>query len=168
MGEAKRKSEAAAEGAPRIELNPLNRWVIMHPHGPLAWSGSRWVLAVNGLPIGGVQICNFETSEEALVYVGAHVEEIKNAALETAPAGISLRRETALPNHWNEEKPDDGAFRCPYCGKWRPGYSFNGQVASMPPTGVIEYMNVSCGECHTLLQIIITGFDPGLGRGRRQ
>jgi len=77
---------------------------------------------------------------------------------------VPLSRQTALPNHWGDPKPDPDAFRCPYCGMWRPGYLFNGQRALLPPTGMVDYLNVLCQECRVLLQIIITGFDPGLGR----
>jgi len=77
---------------------------------------------------------------------------------------VALARQAAVPNHWGDAKPDTDAFRCPYCGKWRPGYLFNGQRAALPPSGTIEYMNVHCQDCRVLLQIIIIGFDPGLGR----
>lgn len=47
----------------------FDRWFIVHPTDDnLAWSGSRWVAHDNGLPTGGVQICNFTTEDEAYEY----------------------------------------------------------------------------------------------------
>jgi hypothetical protein len=38
----------------------LGRWVIVKTAAPnKAWSGSRWVLHKDGVPVGGAQVCNF-------------------------------------------------------------------------------------------------------------
>jgi hypothetical protein len=53
-----------------LRLNDLLRWIILSRDSPnLAWSGSRWVPHHQGIPTGNVQICNFETRDEAQAYV---------------------------------------------------------------------------------------------------
>jgi len=57
----------------KIGLGLFGRWVIYHPVvEDFAWSGSRWVLTIDGFPSGGIQICNFETREEAESYCEKH------------------------------------------------------------------------------------------------
>jgi hypothetical protein len=49
-----------------IETNVLGRWIITDYDEPsLAWSGSRWVPHDKGIPIGDIQVCNYESKEEA-------------------------------------------------------------------------------------------------------
>ena len=56
----------------------FDRWYIFNPLMPWAWSGSRWVAATEeGLPTGGVQICNFASEEEAREYCREHRLESK-------------------------------------------------------------------------------------------
>lgn len=148
MGEAKQKREAGT--LERIVENPLGQFVILHSRAPLAWSGSRWVMAVNGLAIGGVQICNFKTAEEALEYVKSHAEEIRGAA--ATALEVQLPTEEG-PNHWKDPAPDANAFRCPHCGKWRPGYTFQGQLATLPGMGTVNYISIFCSVCKVLLHI---------------
>ena len=47
----------------------FDRWYIFHPVDPsLAWSGQRWTFCrADGLP-AGIQVCNFETEQDALDY----------------------------------------------------------------------------------------------------
>jgi hypothetical protein len=52
----------------------FDRWFIGHPKlRDAAWSGSRWVpCGPMGEPTGGVQVCNFETEQEAREYCREH------------------------------------------------------------------------------------------------
>jgi hypothetical protein len=53
----------------RIARGAFRRWYIFHPTDwCLAWSGSRWVPTIDGIPTGGVQVCNFETEAQAREY----------------------------------------------------------------------------------------------------
>jgi hypothetical protein len=50
----------------------FGRWFIFSPERPLigerAWSGSQWVMcSPEGVPLG-VQVCNFETRQDAVDY----------------------------------------------------------------------------------------------------
>lgn len=59
------------KGAPAIRLAEgfLGHWIIVNGQDEsLAWSGSRWVPHRHGYPTGDVQVCNFETREEAKTY----------------------------------------------------------------------------------------------------
>jgi len=61
----------------RIARGAFDRWYIFHPSDSgLAWSGSRWEPTIDGIPTGGVQVCSFSTSEEALEYVEASPPEV--------------------------------------------------------------------------------------------
>jgi hypothetical protein len=63
----------------KIQLNELSRYVLINATQPhLAWSGSRWVDHVDGLPMTQFQICNFETIEEAINYAHQHHLEVVN------------------------------------------------------------------------------------------
>lgn len=56
----------------------MGRWVIANGnHQDLAWSGSRWVPHRNGWPTSDLQICNFETREDAQTYVEEHLNVIE-------------------------------------------------------------------------------------------
>jgi hypothetical protein len=49
-----------------ITENPFRRWVIVSALNPaMAWSGSRWVPHVEGLPAGDAQISNFDGPVDA-------------------------------------------------------------------------------------------------------
>jgi hypothetical protein len=49
------------------------RWIIVKSDDyDLAWSGARWVPHKNGIPTGGIQICNFDDRAEAQKYASAH------------------------------------------------------------------------------------------------
>lgn len=62
----------------RLLEGVLGRWIIVSGnHEDLAWSGSRWVPHRHGFPTAGVQICNFETREEALAYANEHFKVIE-------------------------------------------------------------------------------------------
>jgi hypothetical protein len=57
----------------RLQLGILDRWFIVNKDDDtLAWSGSRWVNHANGLPTGGVQVCNFATRRAADLYARAN------------------------------------------------------------------------------------------------
>lgn len=50
----------------RIEQGIFGRFYLAHPTEPgRAWSGLRWVAHEQGLPIGGVQVCNFNRAQAA-------------------------------------------------------------------------------------------------------
>jgi hypothetical protein len=54
----------------RLAENFLKRWVIVNgAHEDLAWSGTHWVPHRQGIPTGDVQICNFDSRQDALKYV---------------------------------------------------------------------------------------------------
>lgn len=52
-----------------IRKGILGRWFIFHPHNLIkAWSGSRWVnCGYDGQPYD-VQVCNFDSEQEARDY----------------------------------------------------------------------------------------------------
>jgi hypothetical protein len=54
----------------RLNQGLFDRWYIFHPTDDRrAWSGSRWVpVSEQGLPAGGVQVCNFESEQAAAEY----------------------------------------------------------------------------------------------------
>jgi hypothetical protein len=56
----------------RLAESIMGHWIIVNGQSDdLAWSGSRWVPHHHGLPVIGqesVQICNFQTREEAKAY----------------------------------------------------------------------------------------------------
>lgn len=195
MGDAKRKAdagkiwmppgtEASAElrpalMAPRIVREPLG-YVILHATRDIAWNGSRWVLKGQS-----EQVLNFDTADEAFSYLKANGKTIKGAEVPPMPAAelppvtepteadlsaaepFSIARLTAAgPNHWPEPMPDPGAFRCPHCGAWRPGYGFNGQHATMPGMGLVDYVTMYCGECRVIVQVQILAMDPAGVGGR--
>jgi hypothetical protein len=58
----------------RIRQGLFGRWYIVHPYlDDAAWSGSRWVsVSEQGVPTGGVQVCNFNTAEQAQEYANAN------------------------------------------------------------------------------------------------
>lgn len=149
--------------APKIEENTLGQFAILHPSFPLAWSGKKWVPAIHGLAVGGVQICNFQTFEEALSYVNTNSEPIKTelAAL-AADIAKQLPAAAARPDHWADPPPDPNAFRCGFCGAWRPPYGLNGQRAEIPGMGLVDYVNFYCGACRAVLAIHVMKTDPGV------
>jgi len=53
----------------RIRQGIFDRWYIFHPtNDSMAWSGSHWVgCCFNGLPYN-VQVCNFDSEDQALEY----------------------------------------------------------------------------------------------------
>ena len=55
-----------------VRQNLFGRWYLASAEYPtlLAWTGSRWTLHADGMPIGGIQICNFETADKARAYAG--------------------------------------------------------------------------------------------------
>jgi hypothetical protein len=58
----------------RFKQGLFDRWFIVHPQiDELMWSGSRWVETdAEGLPLGGVHVCNFATEQEAAEYARQH------------------------------------------------------------------------------------------------
>lgn len=49
-----------------VQRTAFDRWIIVHPiHNGLAWSGAHWVRHSEGLPTGGIQVCNFDTEQDA-------------------------------------------------------------------------------------------------------
>jgi hypothetical protein len=82
------------------------------------------------------------------------------------PASVGYREVFAY-GHWNESAPDPGAFRCPHCGAWRPAYGFNGQHATMPGMGLVDYVTMYCGECKVIIQVQILALDPAVAGGGR-
>jgi hypothetical protein len=59
-------------GTCRIQQGIFDRWFLVHPDDDaLAWSGSRWVQHDGGIPVGGVQVSNFFTRDEARGYANA-------------------------------------------------------------------------------------------------
>jgi len=54
-----------------VRQGVFNRWYIFHhADAALAWSGAQWVPTNDGIPTGGVQVCNFDTSDDAVDYAG--------------------------------------------------------------------------------------------------
>jgi hypothetical protein len=52
-----------------IQQSALGRWIIVHPEDDgLAWSGTRWVGHIDGVPNGEAQVCNFSTGADAWAY----------------------------------------------------------------------------------------------------
>jgi hypothetical protein len=167
---AERKAQLARDEpkleAPRIHRNALEQFVIVHPTFPLAWSGKKWVPAINGLPVGGVQICNFKTKAEAFNYCTEHFDAI---TLELSVLADEIAKQVGLeasgvarPDHWADPPPDPNAFRCPFCGDWRPAYGLSGQHAEVPDRGRIEFVTFYCGSCRAVLAINVTKQDSGL------
>lgn len=71
-------------GDARIKQGVFGRWFIFHPMtDTLAWSGMQFVPCVEGMPTGGVQVCNFGTFEEAQRYWSALLLD----ALRDVPCG---------------------------------------------------------------------------------
>ena len=64
-----------------IRQGVFDRWIIFQHGNPLkAWSGSRWVPATeDGVPTGGVQVCNFWTRDDA-----AHHAEHRGLVVDNA------------------------------------------------------------------------------------
>jgi hypothetical protein len=65
-----------------IQKNLFGRWVVVNAVDPqFAWSGSYWVPHLHGIPTGGVQVSNFDSSAEACVYAeqkfGFQIDEIE-------------------------------------------------------------------------------------------
>ena len=58
----------------RLRQGIFGRWFILHEKlDDAARSGSRWVsVSENGMPTGGVQVCNFATEDEAAKYALEH------------------------------------------------------------------------------------------------
>lgn len=51
----------------RLGESVMGRWIIVNGQEErLAWSGSTWVPHLNGIPMGKVQVANFESRDEAL------------------------------------------------------------------------------------------------------
>lgn len=51
----------------------FDRWILVNPRNDReAWSGTRWVAHIDGLPAEQVQICNFDSEEEASEYARKH------------------------------------------------------------------------------------------------
>lgn len=62
-----------------LESRPFQRWVLANAEHPeLAWSGSRWVPHTNGMPSGAVQVCNFDSQDDARKYARQHGLEVTN------------------------------------------------------------------------------------------
>lgn len=59
-----------------IRQGQFERWYIFHPEDVrLAWTGSQWTAVwPDGFPVGGVQVCNFGTEQEAADYAALHLE----------------------------------------------------------------------------------------------
>ncbi len=58
----------------RVVPGPFDRFIIVHPASDFwAWSGSRWVGTVGGVPTEGVQLCNFSSEAEAREYAERNV-----------------------------------------------------------------------------------------------
>lgn len=54
----------------KVATGAMGRFIIVHRNNEdLAWSGSRWVPHVQGIPIAAVQVCNFTTRNEATEYI---------------------------------------------------------------------------------------------------
>jgi ribosomal protein L37E len=90
--------------------NGFGRWVIINASDPgFAWSGSRWIPQVHGMPSGGVQISNFDTKEDA--FLGA-----EEAGLEIALVGYNASEEsiTCFTCGMTSYNPND--VREKYCG----------------------------------------------------
>jgi hypothetical protein len=65
--------EAKDEPGVHLAENVFGRWIVINSQHPdLAWSGSRWVPHLSGIPAGGVQVSNFTIREEALEYIREH------------------------------------------------------------------------------------------------
>jgi len=64
-----------------VSQGVFDRWYIFHhSDATLAWSGSQWVPTRGGIPTGGVQVCNFDTSGAAIDYakkVGLAVDAVE-------------------------------------------------------------------------------------------
>jgi Fe-S-cluster containining protein len=67
-----------------IELGALGRWILVRAEDrALAWSGSRWVVHLRGIP-ADVQVSNFSSMAEAVIYAhqaGFEIEGIGGEAL---------------------------------------------------------------------------------------
>ena len=85
--------------------------------------------------------------------------------LESKGEPVALSREAAIPNHWNDKPLEPNSFRCPFCGAWRPPYGFNGQRATLPGMGIVDYITIYCVECKVLLQIQVLDINSGLAGG---
>jgi hypothetical protein len=55
----------------------FNRWLLVNPDNVReAWSGWRFVdIDATGMPTGGVQVCNFDSRDEAEDYCRTHLLE---------------------------------------------------------------------------------------------
>ena len=56
-----------------VQQGVFGRFIITHAEHPgLAWSGSAWVQHCDGLPAVGIQLCNFDSEEDADDYATEH------------------------------------------------------------------------------------------------
>ena len=89
LAAAGRKGEAISDKIDFvIRRDRLGRWIIGHPTDRYqAWSGFRWVTVTEaGLPLS-VQVCNFETPNEAAEYAEKCIKPPEEVADATTPRG---------------------------------------------------------------------------------
>jgi hypothetical protein len=84
----------------RIRQGAFDRWYIFHEfNDEAAWSGSRWVPCTpDGIPVGGMQVCSFETVDEAIAFSRRDFDGgwVKFRDVTLLPGGV-VRAELSLP-----------------------------------------------------------------------
>ena len=150
MGDARRKADVREGKRPPSCTCPLVSVTEVPPIDPKC-------------PVHGVSA--LKPAAAAAAEAAGVIEPKPPAAAESASTIVLT---SVGPNHWKDEMPDPNAFRCPHCGAWRPGYGFNGQHATMPGMGLVDYVTMYCGECRVIIQVQILALDPaGAARGFR-